>query len=87
MNNPIGKIEGEDLTNIFVEQFSLHSNHISNILSQFDKTDTFNKWHNILLSIEEFINIPLNEIGDTNDLETILSTPLDIGSIGSENFD
>lgn len=86
MNNPIGKIEGEDLTNIFVEQFSLHSNHISNILSQFDKTDTFNKWHNILLSIEEFINIPLNEIGDTNDLETILSTPLDIGSIGSEHF-
>ncbi|MDD2367861.1 MAG: hypothetical protein PHQ90_01085 [Sulfuricurvum sp.] len=86
MNNPTGKIMGDDLTNLLDKEYNLHLNHIINKLSQLDATDTFYKWHHIVLSIEEFINIPLYEIDDINDMETILSTPLSMNFLENEQL-
>lgn len=81
MSNPIGTIMGNELTILLNKEYDLNLNHIINKLSQLDATDTFYKWHNIVLSIEEFINILLHEIDDNNDMETILSAPLCINPL------
>lgn len=76
MSKPIGKIMGCELNILLNEEYDLHLNQIIHVLSELDATDTFYKLHNIVLSIEEFINIPLHEIDDINDMNIILYTPL-----------
>jgi len=77
MKNPIGEFSGEELGNLLNQQVKLHTDGITSKLQDFDPVDTFNKWHNIILSIEEFINIPLFGIDEKKNYEKILSTPLD----------
>jgi Holliday junction resolvase len=84
MNNPIGEFSGEELGKILNQQVELHTKGITSKLQDLDPVDTFNKWHNIILSIEEFINIPLFGIDEKNNFEKILSTPLDNRFIGNQ---
>ncbi|MFH2142173.1 MAG: hypothetical protein ABIJ97_07110 [Bacteroidota bacterium] len=85
MNNPTGEFSGEELRKILDEQIEKHTSGISLKLLDLDPIDTFHKWHNIVLSIEEFINIPLFGIDVIKDYEKILSTPLDENFISNPN--
>lgn len=77
MNNPVGEFSGEELRELLNEQVEKHSDSINKKLRDLDPIDTFHKWHNIILSIEEFINIPLFGIDEKQKYKKILSMRLD----------
>jgi hypothetical protein len=80
MKNPVCEFSGNELKKILNEQTVKHTNGIYQKLKDLDPIDTFYKWHNIIRSIEEFINIPLFGIDKNKNYQKIISKQLD------ENF-
>jgi len=77
MKNPIGEFSGNALRTLLDNQIDQQIKGMMDKLDSFDPIDTFYKWHNILFAIEEFINIPIFGIDDNQQIEKILSMPLD----------